>query len=288
MQRLGLVSCLTRLHPLRTEWAQGIADRCGLFTGAYAAESLALPYCFLRNSPGGTDMCSLSQCASERCLWLCKLSQGVHRVLAVQPWWCVPGCGDAAWMWICLDVGSQLWHMLLGSRHTRQGQGFVLLQPCTVALPLQHWLIALSLSVSSLVLFSQTCHLVLPGAGTPVGHFFSPFSSELILASPLIFFHCLSPLSPPQLSPPGAASCSSDCMSSGTASLTAVMLAGSHPRPSPPAQSHAPSLAGTALHAPGQAPAHGCPFCAKGPSCTLCLGCGWHSLAARGAEQVHC
>lgn len=104
MQRLGLVSCLTRLHPLRTEWAQGIADRCGLFTGAYAAESLALPYCFLRNSPGGTDMCSLSQCASERCLWLCKLSQGVHRVLAVQPGGvCLdvgmqPGCGYA-WMW---------------------------------------------------------------------------------------------------------------------------------------------------------------------------------------------
>ncbi|XP_051668038.1 ankyrin-1 isoform X10 [Manacus candei] len=55
---------------------------------------------------------------------------------------------------------------------------------------------------------------VLPGAGTPVGHFLSPFSSELILASPsLIFLHCLSPLSPPQLSPPGAASCSGDCMS---------------------------------------------------------------------------
>lgn len=186
---------------------------------------------------------------------------------------------------------SQLWHMLLGSQHTRQGQGFVLLQPCTVALALQRWLIALSLSVSPLVLFSQTCHLVLPGAGTPVGHFFSSFSSELILASPSLIFHCLSPLSPPQLSPLGAASCSSDCMSPGTAPLTAVMLAGSHPRPSSPAQSHGPSLAGTALHAPGKAP--GCPWvrcpsCAKGPSCTLCLGCGWHSLAARGAEQVHC
>ncbi|XP_058715370.1 ankyrin-1 isoform X10 [Poecile atricapillus] len=131
---------------------------------------------------------------------------------------------------------------------------------------------------------------VLPGAGTPVGHFFSPVSSELILASPLIF-HCLSPLSPPQLSPLGAASCSSDCMSSGTTPLTAVMLAGSHPRPSSPAQSHVPSLAGTALHAPGQAPGCPrvrCPFCARGASCTLCLGCGCHSLSARGAEQVHC
>lgn len=92
---------------------------------------------------------------------------------------------------------------------------------CAAALrsdvPLQHRLIALSLSVSPLVLLSQTCHLVLSGAGTPVGHFLSPLSSELILASPsLIFFHCLSPLSPPQLSAPGAASCCSDCMSPET------------------------------------------------------------------------
>ncbi|XP_063031267.1 ankyrin-1 isoform X11 [Melospiza melodia melodia] len=91
----------------------------------------------------------------------------------------------------------------------------------------------------------------LPGAGTPpVGHFFSSFSSELILASPSLILHCLSPLSPPQLSPLGAAS--SDCMAPGTAPLTAATLAGSHPRPSS-AQSQAPSPAGTALHAP----AHG-------------------------------
>ncbi|XP_051496931.1 ankyrin-1 isoform X15 [Apus apus] len=57
---------------------------------------------------------------------------------------------------------------------------------------------------------------VLSGAGTPVGHFLSHLFSELILASPLIFLRCLSPLSPPQLSPPGATSCSSDCMSPGT------------------------------------------------------------------------
>lgn len=190
-----------------------------------------------------------------------------------------PGCGDTA----TVSCGIWCWE-------PAQGQGFLLLQSCTVAQALQRWLIALSLSVSPLVLFSQTCHLVLPGAGTPVGHFFSSFSSELILASPLIF-HCLSPLSPPQLSPLRAASCSSDCMSSGTAPLIAVMLSGSHPRPSSPAQSHAPSLAGTALHAPGQAPGClwvRCPFCAKGPSCILYLGCGWHSLAARGAEWVHC
>lgn len=188
---------------------------------------------------------------------------------------------------------SQLWHMLLGSQHIRQGQGFVLLQPCTVALPLQCWFIALSLSVSPLVLFSQTCHLVLPGAGTPVGHFFSPFSSELILASPSLIFHCLSPLSPPQLSPPGAASCSSNCMSSGTPPLTAVMLAGSHPR-HPSISSCTVPCSFPRWHCtacPGQAPGCPwvrCPFCAKGPSHTLCLGCGWHSLAARGAEQVHC
>lgn len=200
----------------------------------------------------------------------------------------VPGCGDTAWMWMCLDVGSQLWHMLLGSRHTRQGQGFVLLQPCTVALPLQCWLIALSLSVSPLVLFSQTCHLVLPGAGTPVGHFFSPFSSELILASPLIFFHCLSPLSPPQLSPPGATSCSSVCMSSGTAPLTAVMLAGSHPGPSPPAL-HPRSFSHwhcAVCPWPGTCP--WVPFLCQGSQLYPCLGRGWHSLAAREAERVHC
>ncbi|XP_074415440.1 ankyrin-1 isoform X9 [Zonotrichia albicollis] len=91
----------------------------------------------------------------------------------------------------------------------------------------------------------------LPGAGTPpVGHFFSSFSSELILASPSLILHCLSPLSPPQLSPLGAAS--SDCMAPGTAPLTAATLAGSHPRP-PCAQCQAPCPAGTALHAP----AHG-------------------------------
>lgn len=157
-------------------------------------------------------------------------------------WWCAWAGSEAECAWMWGNSQSQLWHMMLGSQHTRQGQGFVLLQPCTVALPLQRWLIALSLSVSPLVLFSQTCHLVLPGAGTPVGHFFSPFSSELILASPSLIFHCLSPLSPPQLSPLGAASCSSDCMSSGTTLLTAVMLAGSHPRPSPTAQL-LPSLA---------------------------------------------
>lgn len=166
-----------------------------------------------------------------------------------------PGCtaggcqAEGAWMWG--HSQSELWHML-GSQHSRQGQGFVLLQPCTVAAALQRRLIALSLSVSPLVLFSQTCHLVLPGAGTPVGHFFSSFSSELILASPSLILHCLSPLSPPQLSPLGAASCSSDCMSPGTAPLTAAMLAGSHPSP-PSAQPQAPSPAGTALHAP----AHG-------------------------------
>lgn len=206
-----------------------------------------------------------------------------------------PGCPAVV---VCLDVGTQpgcayawMWGVSCGiccwgAGTPDRGRALCCYSPALWLCPCST---GSSLSPSlSLVLFSQTCHLVLPGAGTPVGHFFSPFSSELILASPLIFFHCLSPLSPPQLSPPGAASCSSDCMSSGTAPLTAVMLAGSHPRPSPPAQSHAPSLAGTALHASGQAPAHGCPFCAKGPSCTLCLGCGWHSLAARGAEEVHC
>lgn len=158
------------------------------------------------------------------------------------------GCqAEGAWMWG--HSQSELWHMLLGSQHSRQGQGFVLLQPCTAAL--QRRLMALSLSVSPLVLFSQTCHLALPGAGTPpVGHFFSSFSSELILASPSLILHCLSPLSPPQLSPLGAAS--SDCMAPGTAPLTAATLAGSHPRPSS-AQCQAPCPAGTALHAP----AHG-------------------------------
>lgn len=39
----------------------------------------------------------------------------------------------------------------LGSWHTAQGQGFVLLW--------QHWLIALSLSMCPVVLLSQTCHL---------------------------------------------------------------------------------------------------------------------------------
>ncbi|XP_064031775.1 ankyrin-1 isoform X7 [Pogoniulus pusillus] len=66
---------------------------------------------------------------------------------------------------------------------------------------------------------------VLSGAGTPVGHFLSPLSSELILASPFIFFHCLSPLSPPQLSAPGAASCCSDCMSPETAPLSCLQAA---------------------------------------------------------------
>lgn len=101
---------------------------------------------------------------------------------------------------------------------------------CAAALrsrvPGQHWLIALSLSVSPLVLLSQTCHLVLSGAGTPVGHFLSPLSSELILASPsFIFSHCLSPLSPPQLSAPGAASCCSDCMSPETAPVSCLQAA---------------------------------------------------------------
>ncbi|XP_050182009.1 ankyrin-1 isoform X12 [Myiozetetes cayanensis] len=98
---------------------------------------------------------------------------------------------------------------------------------------------------------------VLPGAGTPVGHFLSPFSSELILASPsLIFLHCLSPLSPPQLSPPGAASCSGDCMSPGTAhpggcrACRQPSLASSCTGCSPPP-------AGPALHVPGQVPAQG-------------------------------
>ncbi|XP_071655542.1 ankyrin-1 isoform X10 [Patagioenas fasciata] len=82
------------------------------------------------------------------------------------------------------------------------------------------------------------------GAGTPAGHFLSPLFSELILASPsLIFLHCLSPLSPPQLSPPGAASCSNNCMSPGTVPVMAVVLAGSHPSPSPVALPCAPSLA---------------------------------------------
>lgn len=59
--------------------------------------------------------------------------------------------------------------------------------------------------LSPLVLLSQTCHLVPAGAGTPVGHFLSPLSSEFIPASPaLIFLHRLSPLSPPQRSPLGA------------------------------------------------------------------------------------
>lgn len=114
------------------------------------------------------------------------------------------------------------------------------------------------LSVSPLVLLSQTCHLAPSGAGTPVGHFLSPLASELILASPsLIFLHCLSPLSRPQLSPPGAVSCSSDCMSPGTAPLMAVVLAGGHPRTPPPALPRAPSLAGPAPLAPSQAPARG-------------------------------
>lgn len=186
----------------------------------------------------------------ERRLWLCQWS-------SLSPGCAAGGGCQAEGTWMRGHSQSQLWHTLLGSQHSRQGQGFVLLQPCTVAVALQRWLIALSLSVSPLVLFSQTCHLVLPGAGTPVGHFFSSFSSELILASPSLISHCLSPLSPPQLSPLGAASCSSDCMSPGTAPLRAGMLAGSHPKPSS-AQSQAPSLAGTALHAPGQAPgAHG-------------------------------
>lgn len=173
--------------------------------------------------------------------------------------------------------------MLLGRQHTRQGQGFVLLQPCTVALPLQRWLIALSLSVSPLVLFSQTCHLVLPGAGTPVGHFFSPFSSELILASPSLIFHCLSPLSPPQLSPLGAASCSSDCMSSGTTPLTSCHACRQ------PSQAFSsctvpcsfPRWHCPALHAPGQAP--GCPW-VRCLSCAKLYPVPWLWLAFPGCQ----
>lgn len=196
--------------------------------------------------------------------------------MAVQLWRWVPGR-------VCLDVGTQPESAVAyaaGELAPQTGAGlFVLLQPCTVALPLQCWLIALSLSVSPLVLFSQTCHLVLPGAGTPVGHFFSPFSSELILASPSLIFHCLSPLSPPQLSPLGTASYSSDCMSSGTTPLTAVMLAGSHPR-RPSISSCTVPRSFPRWHCtacPGQAPGCPwvrCPFCAEGPSHTLCLGCG--------------
>ena len=224
------------------------------------------------------DTRSLSRHASERCLWLCKLSggQGAHRVLAVRLWRCARAGSQAEHAWVRGHSRGQLQRVLSGSRHTGQGQGFVLLQPCTVILPVQHWVIAISLSVSPLVLLSQTCHLVPSGAGAPVGHFLSPLSSELILASPsLIFFHCLSPLSPPQLGLPGAASCSSDCMSPGTAPLMAVMLAGGHPRPSPPALPCAPSLAGPALLAPGQAPTQGRGALSVlgGLSCPPCLGC---------------
>lgn len=128
----------------------------------------------------------------------------------------------------------------------------------TELLPVQLWLIALLLFVSPLVLLSQTCHLAPSGAGTPAGHFLSPLFSELILASPsLIFLHCLSPLSPPQLSPPGAASCSSDCMSPGTVPLTAGVLAGSHPSPSPVALPCAPSLAVAAWLFPSKVSAQG-------------------------------
>ncbi|XP_064493988.1 ankyrin-1 isoform X15 [Pseudopipra pipra] len=97
---------------------------------------------------------------------------------------------------------------------------------------------------------------VLPGAGTPVGHFLSPFSSELILASPsLIFLHCLSPLSPPQLSPPGAASCSGDCMSRDCP--PGGCCACRQPSQASSSCTGCSSPAGPALHVPGQAPARG-------------------------------
>lgn len=151
---------------------------------------------------------------------------------------------------------GQLQCALSGSQHTRQGQGFVLLQPCTVALPMQHWLIALSLSVSPLVLLSQTCHLVPPGVDTPVGHFLSPLSSELILASPsLIFLHCLSPTFSTSAEPSGShillqrLHVTRDCPSHGCHACRWP------PRPSPPALPCAHSLARPALLAPSQAPA---------------------------------
>lgn len=121
-------------------------DCSPFFTGAYAAGSLALPYCLLRSSPGGVDTRSLSRYASERCLWLCELrgGRGAHRVLAVRLW------RQAERAWVRGHSPGQLQRVPSGSQHTRQGQGCVLLQSCTVVLPEQLWLIALSLSVSPL------------------------------------------------------------------------------------------------------------------------------------------
>uniref|UniRef100_A0A8C0ERS5 Ankyrin 1 n=1 Tax=Bubo bubo TaxID=30461 RepID=A0A8C0ERS5_BUBBB len=134
-----------------------------------------------------------------------------------------------------------------------QGRGFALLQPCAVALARRSLPLCLSpcSALSNMLPSAVRCR-------HPLGQVLSPLSSELILACPsLIFLHCLSPLSPPQLSPPGATSCSSDCTSPGTAPLTAVVLAGSHPGPSPPALPHTPSLTGPVLLAPAQAPTQG-------------------------------
>ncbi|XP_054030918.1 ankyrin-1 isoform X8 [Dryobates pubescens] len=118
---------------------------------------------------------------------------------------------------------------------------------------------------------------VLSGAGTPVGHFLSPLSSELILASPsFIFLHCLSPLSPPQPSAPGATSCSSDCMAQRPPPMASV-LAGSCPRLlPPPALPCAPSLPGPALLALARHP-HGAeePFLCRGLCASTVAGNPW-------------
>lgn len=147
----------------------------------------------LRSSPGGVDTCSLCRYASERCLLVCELGsgQGPRSVLAVQlqqhtglgSRWSVPGCRDAVGVsssvrcrgaspWIrdraLCCCSPALWRCLCSAGSS--------LSPC----------------LSPLVLLSQTCHLVPSGAGTPVGHFLSPVSSEFIPASPsLIFLHCL-------------------------------------------------------------------------------------------------
>lgn len=86
--------------PLGAEWAQGVANRYGLFTGAYAAGSLALPSCLLRSPPDGVDPLSLSRHASERCRWLCELSHGQGAQSPVVRLGWLPGRA-------CLGAGTQ-------------------------------------------------------------------------------------------------------------------------------------------------------------------------------------
>lgn len=132
------------------------------------------------------------------------------------PVWDVPGLllpAPPARPWLCLGA-EPLSCVPQESQVPWAGMGLLL--SCTQAPPMQLWLIAFPFRICPCCVLSNV-----PPTAIRCGHSWGPLlvTSEFILASPLIFLLCLST---PQLSPLGAVSCSSSCMSSRTASLLAV------------------------------------------------------------------